>query len=285
MWFYVALLASVASGISVILSKRTLSKVSPAVLYWTGLVVSTPLLAFFAFKNGLPNLGTWFFIGIISSDILYTFSRILQFRVIRDAPFLSHVYPLIALSPIFTLILASAPPLSEKTSLFALWGVLISITGSYVLNISSAREGLLEPFKILFKNRLAFLMLISVAILGLVSAFDKIAIKGTNPQNTIFTLLIENIIIILGMSPYLFSKRKDVISEISTNKSPLLILGVLAAASNGLSFVAIGGGNVGIVSAIFRSQIFFALLFSLISALLVLKLFNLLYLFPLQTSS
>ena len=39
------------------------------------------------------------------------------------------------------------------------------------------------------------------------------------------------------------------------------MLGVLSAVGNGLGFVSIGGGNVGIVSAIFRTQIFFALLF------------------------
>jgi uncharacterized membrane protein len=33
---------------------------------------------------------------------------------------------------------------------------------------------------------------------------------------------------------------------------------------NILGFVSIGGGNVGIVTALFRSQVFFALLFSFI---------------------
>ncbi len=124
------------------------------------------------------------------------------------------------------------------------------------------REGLLEPFKILFRNRLALLMLISVAVLGFVSAFDKIAIGGTNPQNTIFALFIENVIIIFGMLPYLFFKRKNLALEIFTNKSSLLLLGIFAAISNSLGFIAIGSGNVGIISAIFRTQILFALLFS-----------------------
>jgi len=260
MWFYVGILAALTSGVIVILSKRTLSKVWPAVLYWVTLGISTPFIAFFAFKNGVPNLSTYFFAGVVGSVIFYTFSRILQYRVIRDAP-ISHIYPLIALSPIFTLILAFLPPLSERPSVVSLLGVFISLIGTYILNISSAREGLLEPFKILFKNRFAFLMLISVATLGFVSVFDKIAIKGTNPQNEIFALFSENILIIFCMLPYFFPKRKEVFSQISTNKGPLLLLGILAAISNGLGFVSIAGGNVGIVTAIFRTQIFFALLF------------------------
>ena len=261
MWFYIAISAALVSGISVILSKQTLSKVGPAVLYWASLAISTPLIAFFAFKNGIPNLSGIFFIGALGSIIFYTFSRILQFRVIRDAP-LSHVYPLIALSPISTLILAFLPPISERPSALSLLGVLISLVGTYILNISSVREGLFEPFKILFRNKFAFLMLISVVTLGFVNAFDKIAIKGTDPQNTIFALFFENIVIVFGMLPYFIPKLKDVFSQISMNKWPLLSLGVLAAISNSLGFISIGNGNVGIVSALFRTQIFFALLFS-----------------------
>ena len=105
-------------------------------------------------------------------------------------------------------------------------------------------------------------MLVAVVPLGFVSAFDKIAINGTSPQNAIFALFFENIVVVFGMLPYLFFKRKDVFSQISMNKWPLLSLGVLAAISTYLGFTSIGGGNVGIVSALFRTQIFFALLFS-----------------------
>jgi len=107
-------------------------------------------------------------------------------------------------------------------------------------------------------------MLISVSTLGFVSAFDKIAIKGTSPQNEIFTLFFENVLIVVGMFPYFLSKWKSVASQISISKWPLLLLGLLSAASNGLGVLSIGGGNVGIVAAVLRTQIFFALLFGFI---------------------
>lgn len=263
MWFYVAILAALVSGISVILSKHTLKKVDPVILYWALITISTPFVAIYAFKNGVPHLSLYFFIGIICSDFLYTFSRILHFKIIRDVP-ISQVYPLVALAPIFTLILAFLPPLSERPSPLSLLGVLISLIGIYILNVSSANQGLLKPFKVLLKNRSALLMLVSVAILGSVSVFDKIGINGTYPQNAIFVLLCEDILIVFGMLPYIFLKYKNVASQLFTNKWPLLGLGVLGAIGNGLSFISIGEGNVGIVSVIFRTQIFFALLFSFI---------------------
>jgi len=263
MWFYIALSAALVSGVLVILNKKILSKVDPIILFWVMIVISTIFMAYFALRNGIPNLGYLFFIGVICSVIFYTFSRITQFRAIKDAP-ISQIYPLIVLSPIFTMTLAFFPPLSERPSPLALGGSLVSLIGVYTINVSTAREGLLEPFKILVKNKSAFLMLISVITIGFVSVFDKIAITGTTPKNTIFTLFFENVVIIIGLLPYLFTRRKDVISQVALNKWALLTLGMIFAVGNILGFVSIGNGSVSIVSALFRTQVFFALLFSFI---------------------
>jgi drug/metabolite transporter (DMT)-like permease len=263
MWFYIALFAALVSGILVVLNKRILSRVDPIILFWTMIVVSTILMAFFALKNGIPNLGWLFFVGVVCSTIFYTLSRVLQFKAIKDAP-ISHIYPIIVLSPIFTTTLAFLPPLSERPSVIALVGSLVSLIGVYTINVSRAREGLLEPFKILFKNKSSLLMLVSVITIGFVSVFDKIAITGTAPKNIIFTLFTENVVIIIGLLPYLFARRKEVASQISSNKWSLLMLGILFALGNILSFVSIGSGSVSIAAALFRTQVFFALLFSYI---------------------
>jgi len=263
MWFYIALSAAFVSGILVVLNKRILSKVDPVILFWSMIVISTTLMAFFALKDGIPNLGIMFFTGALCSTIFYTLSRIMQFRAIKDAP-ISHIYPIIILSPIITMTLAFLPPLSERPSVIALIGSLVSLVGVYTINVSTAREGLLEPFKILVRSKSASLMLISVIAIGFVSVFDKIAILGTSPKNIIFTLFFENIVIIIGLLPYLLSRRNDVISQISLNRGALLTLGILFTLGNVLGFVSIGGGSVSIATALFRTQVFFALLFSFI---------------------
>jgi len=124
------------------------------------------------------------------------------------------------------------------------------------------REGILEPFKILIRNKSSLLMLLVVVISGLVSVLDKFAINNTIPKNSIFTVLAENIVVILIMSPYVFVNRKTFIREISINKMPLFILGVLFGIGGTFAFLAIGNGSVGVVSVILKSQIFFTLLFS-----------------------
>jgi drug/metabolite transporter (DMT)-like permease len=132
MWFYITLSAACASGILVVLNKRVLTKVDPIILFWAMIVVSTSLMTVFALKDGIPNLSRLFFVGVLCSTIFYTFSRTMQFRAIKDAP-ISHIYPIIVLSPIFTMILAFLPPLSERPSAIALVGSLVSLVGVYTI--------------------------------------------------------------------------------------------------------------------------------------------------------
>lgn len=260
MWFYAALSMALLSGIYTIISKHTLRTISPLVFYWAVLVISTPIVFIFAWKDGIPKLTLLFFVGIIGSVIFYTISKLWFYKVIKDSH-LSQVHPLVSLGPIVALLFA-IPILAEKPSGFAVLGSLVSLLGVYVLNISSLREGLFEPFKILFRNKMAFLMLASVAVGGVVPVFDKLAINNTTPNNSMFALLIENIVIISGLLPYIITKRETTFQEITANKKFIILLGIIGAASNMFAFVALNSGNVGIVTAIFRTQVFFVLFFS-----------------------
>ena len=107
-------------------------------------------------------------------------------------------------------------------------------------------------------------MLVSVALIGFVSVFDKLAIGNTFPRNDLFALITENLLIVICFLPWVISKRKEVYLQVVSNKKIILLLGALGAGSNLLSFLALGVGNAGAVTSIFRTQIFFVILFSFI---------------------
>lgn len=262
MWFYAALGMACISGIYTITSKHTLKTINPIIFYWIVLTVSTPIIWIFTWKDGIPAITYTFAIGIFGSVIFYTISKIIFFKTIKDAT-LSHIYPLVSIGPIFTLIF-SRLILSERPSGLELLGSFITMIGVYVLNISSIREGFLEPIKILYRNKLALLMIISVMVGSIVSVFDKLAINNTTPQNANFTLLIGNLVIIIALIPWIFVKRKTAFVEIIQNKWPVLFLGILLAVSNILAFAALSVGNPGLVSSVSRTQIFFVFFFSMI---------------------
>jgi drug/metabolite transporter (DMT)-like permease len=263
MWFYIALATSIISATSIVLNKRILKGVSPSVLTWCTLVLATPIIAIFAIKEGIPNLNSLFIIGVAGSVLFYTISKIIQFRAMKIAD-LSAIYPLVSLGPIFTLIVAFFPPLSERPSFIVIIGALVTLFGVYVLNVSNAKEGLLKPIKLLFENKASALMIVAILIDSIVVVFDKLAINNTLPKNTTFVLLIENILIIVGLLPILFLRNKNFMRQIFDNKKLFIILGVLNAFSTVLSFSLVGGGNIGIVSTILKMQLLFVLLFSFI---------------------
>ncbi len=263
MWFYIAIITAVIFAISVILNKRILKGVSPLVLTWCTLVLATPIIVVIAIKEGIPSLNLLFITGIVGSVLFYTVSQIVQFKAMKIAD-LSAIYPLISLGSIFTLLVAFLPPLNEKPGFLAIIGIFITLFGVYTLNVSSAKEGLLKPIKLLFKNKASKLMILSVLAGSVVIAFDKLAINNTIPQNTTFVLLAENILIIIGLLPILYLRNENFTKQIFDNKKLFIILGVLNAISTILAFSATGGGSIGVVSTIFKTQILFVLLFSFI---------------------
>ncbi len=157
------------------------------------------------------------------------------------------------------------PPLSEKPSLLAIAGVFITLVGAYILNVTKAKEGLFVPIKSLLRDRASLLMITSVLLGSVVIVFDKFAINNTLPQNTTFTLLIENFMVILGMLPILYIRNRNFCHQIASNSKLFLLLGSLNAVATILAFSAVGGGNVGLVATILKTQILFVLLFSYVT--------------------
>lgn len=263
MWFYIALATSLFSAISVILTKKILKGVSPLVLTWCTLLLATPIIAVFAIKEGVPILNSLFFISVLCSVIFYTLSKVLQYRAIKIAD-LSAIYPLVSFGPIFTLLASTLPPLNEKSGLLSVVGIIITLFGAYILNVGKAKEGLLEPIRLLFRNKASALMILSVFVHSFTIIFDKFAIQNVAPQNTSFVLLVENILVIIILLPILFFRNSNFYKEILLNKKLFIALGILDAISTILAFSAIGQGNVGVLSTIFRVQLLFVLLFSLV---------------------
>jgi len=107
-------------------------------------------------------------------------------------------------------------------------------------------------------------MTVSVLTNSVVIVFDKLAINNTFPQNTTFTLFVENLMVIFGLLPLLYVRNKNFYQQITSNTKSFLLLGILNAVSTILAFSALGGGSVGLVATILKTQVLFVLLFSYI---------------------
>lgn len=261
MWFYTSLLTSVVMAVAIIVDKKLIKNVSALVLTWATLVLATPIIFISAIKDGIPQLDSLFLIGVIGSVLFYTISQVAGFKAMRIAD-LSSIYPLVALGPIFTLLVATLPPISEKPGGLAILGVFVTLLGTYILNAVGVKEGILEPLRSLFKNKASLLMIISVLLNTIVIVFDKLAINNTIPKNTTFTLLIENLMVIFGLLPVLYIRDRHFSSQVFGNLKLFLLVGVLNAIATILAFLSTGGGDVGLVATLLKTNILLVLLFS-----------------------
>jgi drug/metabolite transporter (DMT)-like permease len=71
--------------------------------------------------------------------------------------------------------------LNEIPSVPGIAGICIIVIGSYVLNISSADEHLLDPVKSMLRNRGSWYMLIVAFLFAVSINFDKIAMLNSDP--------------------------------------------------------------------------------------------------------
>lgn len=263
MWFYAALLSTVFSSVSVILSKRILKDISSSVVMWGTLLIAAPFVIVVALREPLPTLGFGFWVGICISVILYILSKVLLFRAMRISD-LSKIYPLMPLGSVFAVLVALLPPLSESLNYYEIGGIAVTLFGAYFLQIGKAKEGFLEPFRALFKSKASLLTLGSIVTGSVILIFDKIAIKATEPQSPTFVLMVEDLIIVLGLLPWLFVKKAGFGKTMAVNWKVFIALGILNAGSTLVGFYSLGEGDISIITAVLKFQLLLVLLLSYI---------------------
>jgi drug/metabolite transporter (DMT)-like permease len=261
MWFYLLLLSPIISALAVVLTKKLIHHLRAGVLTWATYVFSNLIVGLVLLKEGIPSINWFFIIGILGSDLFFTIYKVFSFKAIRNAN-LSLVYPLSSLGPIFSLIFAFFPPLSEKPSLISLIGVIITIAGCYLLNVQSLRGGILKPLKAIWENKNSFLMLIAIIIGSISAIFDKVAMKNTYPTNSTYVLFIENLFIGIGLLPILYRQDKNFLKPVVKHYKSLLLLGTLLGSASIFVFKAMSVTNIAFALTIVRTQILFVLLFS-----------------------
>ena len=103
MWFWLALASAVLGAVDVILTKKILHKVSPAVQAWAIFTLSIPPLFIISLKDGVPTLNHIFYLGVFSSSLAFVFAKTIANSTLKQN-LISKIMPLAAFSGIFTYI-------------------------------------------------------------------------------------------------------------------------------------------------------------------------------------
>lgn len=223
MWVLFASLNPLAEGFRSLFVKRASKTIDPLIISWGNYIVPvlvfTPLLFFIDLK-----FNQLFWLALTGTGFLNVIAVILYMRAISEAD-ISSVLPMLSFTPLF-LLLTSPILVGEFPNTMGLIGILFVVTGSYLLNLSQRKNGLLAPIKKLISNKGTRYMLIVSFIWSISANLDKISIQNSSIYQHIIFM---NVFIFLSLTLVLLSLRRFKVKEIQKGKSKLLTVSSFTA--------------------------------------------------------
>ena len=256
LWLLLAVGTAMSEGTKDALSKRGLQKFDEYTVAWAlrffSLVILLPLLLFIE----IPKLDNMFWYALAFTVATNTITSIMYMKALKASP-LSLTTPMLAFTPAFLLI-TSPIILGEFPSSSGLFGVLLIVLGSYALNITELRKGILQPLRALAKEKGAMLMLAIAFIWSFTANFDKIAVQHSSP---IFYVIIFNIVMSLIFSQIILIKSKKNAKKVGKNVKYLMPIGIMSAIALIMQMTALSLALVSYVIAIKRTSSIFATIY------------------------
>jgi len=254
MW---ALLSAVVSSVSVVLNKQIMKRISALTLSLATFLFPIPILLLLTLNQN-NTVHIWrYLIGILGSGFGFVIAKTIMFETIKQTS-LSKVYPLFSLSTFFTYIFGLIF-LNEHIKLLGVIGILLTIIGAYLINVDSAKEDILMPFKLLFKSRASFLLLLSLLLSSITSITDKIAIVSSNiPAAYLGGNIVSTTLLII----YIIIRKKHVKEEIKQEFSLLSVASIIYMLLVFLVFYGFASGPVALVIGVKKLELFFVLFLS-----------------------
>ncbi|RMG39373.1 MAG: EamA family transporter [Candidatus Dadabacteria bacterium] len=224
LWLLLSISAALTHASQDVLLKRHLKSLTLNEVTTALFIFAAPFLCIAALLQPIPAIGPAFFPALLADIPIDCLAALLYLRALKESD-LSLCAPLISFTPLFMLI--SSPLITgEFPGIAGLTGVVLIVTGSYLLNIKERSRGLLEPFKALLRQRGPRYALLTALFWSITSNFHKVGLQNSSPlfwsaSVTTGIALTLTIIMILTSS----GRLSIIIRQVAL----LLPLGVLAA--------------------------------------------------------
>lgn len=178
-WFFLSLLSAFCLATVDALTKRYYHALSPYGMGLVRLVFALPWLSAALLFIPLVTPDRVFYACLAAGIPLEALAFFCYMKAIRLSP-LSLCLPFLAFTPAF-MMLTGWVALGERVSSTGGIGILLIVAGSYVLNLSKMKTGVLEPFREIFRRRGPRLMLFTSLLYSATSVIGKTAILHSNP--------------------------------------------------------------------------------------------------------
>ena len=264
MWFYLAIGSAVIYAFKGILEKRIISRVNNFVLAFAVRFFALPFffIPFLVNKKllevNLLDPHFWLPVLIVSA-VLTPFEAFFYYKSLEFEE-ATLVLPILTIGPAFTAFYGTLF-LREMPSFEGVIGILLVVFGIYTLKLQHAKDGILQPFHHIRKNKamqFMFLVMLSSSLAGLL---DKIGIVATNG----YVYGVANYALVsISLFVITLIKAPKNLGELLVHKTSFFFLGAVVASYTLLNFVALETGFAGYVGTVRASYILFTMIMGIV---------------------
>ncbi|RLG15292.1 MAG: EamA family transporter [Candidatus Nanohalarchaeota archaeon] len=258
LWILFAFLGAFSESMKDVFSKKALNNIKNIDEYvaaWSMRFFALPFLLSLLLFVEIPVIGDGFWSALLLSGGLNTITTILYMKALKLSD-LSVTVPMVTFTPLFLLI-TSPLIVREFPGLFGVLGIILIVTGAYMLNIKKRRDGFFEPFRALLHEKGPRLMLCVAFIWSITSNFDKIGVMNSSP---VFWTASLNLFLTMTLLPVMLLKSQSCAAQVKNNIKALLPIGFFTAMMHIFIMTALSMTLVAYVISIKRTNALFAVL-------------------------
>ncbi|MEX0772123.1 MAG: EamA family transporter [Balneolales bacterium] len=248
-WLLFAFLTAFFESMKDLFGKMGLGQLNEFVIAWAMMAFSLPFLLPLLFFINIPELNGAYAWALFIGGSINTLSIFLYMKAIQASD-LSITVPMVTFTPLF-LLFTSPLILGEYPSLQGLLGVLLTVLGSYMLNIKQRRQGFMAPFKALLLETGPRIMLGVAFIWSFTANIDKIGVQNSSP---IFWAISMTCFASVALLPFMLIYSKQTFRQMSLQLKTLMPLGLFNALTLVVQMTAINIALVTYVVSIKRGS-------------------------------
>jgi drug/metabolite transporter (DMT)-like permease len=255
-WYFLSLLCAVSVATADALTKRFFSHLLPYEMGLIRIFFTLIWLGTAAFFIPRPNLDGVFWAAMAAALPLEVLAFICYMRAIKVSP-LSLSLPFLAFTPIFV-ILTGRILLGEQISTAGFAGIMLIVIGSYLLNLSRARTGLLGPLQAVFREPGSRLMLFVSLLYSMTASLGKLAITHSSPS---FFAIVYYFFFAFSMAFFFPAVKKARAANVVSRPLIGILVGAVAAVGVFSHMIAISMVQAAYMLSLKRTSILFGVLY------------------------
>ena len=252
-WAILSILSGFGDAVA-FASIKKLNNLNPYFVLGLRHIAALPFLLIGFLFYEIPDVTMGFYVVTLINVAVLLIAMLLLIKSLSMSD-LSLSVPMLSFTPAF-LLFTSYVMLNEYPNLMGFMGIIVTVIGSYIINIKHITKGYLEPFKKMLSDKGTFYMLIVAFLFSITSNLVKIGINMSNPAYFIFVDYLLASIILLPV----FLKEPKYTMKISKNLKWIFVLAVSTAAMELLISVAVKLAIIPYVLSLKRTSVIFSVI-------------------------